>query len=314
MVPPAITGTRPSTDSGRHFLFHPGALVHKFQSKREAEFPPVLNTLEKDGRVSGEGDGCAIMDDNASSEVDEVILVRKLGSISSLRERRTKVLRQLEMVSHEHEAVADSQAHVELAQRILSAVRSHKARFFPTPHLIELLRARSGLMAMKMHQDAKLPPGITKTQRLDLLTKALADYVDDEDAQVGKTDLTVWDVSRPDHFNVQSDTYRYYIRSHASCLIHTKPSLTSRSLQSGERRTLLSSTTSPPSWSTSRCCWTMPGTKVWKTINRPRLLLSASKMLVPPGWHYVSSTITPNDLWRAIQCQLQIGRICFGQD
>jgi hypothetical protein len=107
MVPPAITGTRPSTDSGRHFLFHPGALVHKFQSKREAEFPPVLNTLEKDGRVSGEGDGCAIMDDNASSEVDEVILVRKLGSISSLRERRTKVLRQLEMVSREYADMAD---------------------------------------------------------------------------------------------------------------------------------------------------------------------------------------------------------------
>jgi hypothetical protein len=96
MVPPAITGTRPSTDSGRHFLFHPGALVHKLQSKRDAELPPVLPTLEKDERTSGEG--CAILDDHAS-EVDEVILVRKLGSISSLRERRTKVLRQLEMVS-----------------------------------------------------------------------------------------------------------------------------------------------------------------------------------------------------------------------
>jgi hypothetical protein len=50
-------------------------------------------------------------------------------------------------------------------------------------------------MALKLNQDTKLPMGITKTQRLDLLTRVLADYVDDADAQVGKTDQTVWDVS-----------------------------------------------------------------------------------------------------------------------
>jgi len=98
IVPPAITGTRPSTESGRHFLLYPGALVHKFHtSRRNLGLPPVAPSMEKGG---SSGDGCAMMNDNenASSEVDEVILVRKLGSIFSLRDRRTKVLRQLEMV------------------------------------------------------------------------------------------------------------------------------------------------------------------------------------------------------------------------
>lgn len=98
IVPPAITGTRPSSESGRHFLLYPGALVHKFHtSRRNLGLPPVAPSMEKGG---SSGDGCAIMngDEKCSSVVDEVILVRKLGSIFSLRDRRTKVLRQLEMV------------------------------------------------------------------------------------------------------------------------------------------------------------------------------------------------------------------------
>jgi hypothetical protein len=101
IVPPAITGTRPSTESGRHFLLYPGALVHKFHtSRRNLGLPPVAPSMEKGGSSGDVGDECAIMNDNekCSSVVDEVILVRKLGSIFSLRDRRTKVLRQLEMV------------------------------------------------------------------------------------------------------------------------------------------------------------------------------------------------------------------------
>lgn len=45
-----------------------------------------------------EGDG--EMGDEWESEVEEVILVRKLGSLISLRERRGKVLKELEMVSY----------------------------------------------------------------------------------------------------------------------------------------------------------------------------------------------------------------------
>jgi hypothetical protein len=96
IVPPAITGTRPSTESSRHIFLYPGTLLHKFHSRLEG-LPPVAPTMEKGGTS---GDGCA--DDNYSSEVDEVILVRKLGSIFSLRDRRTKVLRQLEMVCPIH--------------------------------------------------------------------------------------------------------------------------------------------------------------------------------------------------------------------
>jgi len=95
VVPPTITGTRPSTETARHFLLYPGALVHKFHtSRRNLGLPPVAPAMEKGG---SSGD-CAISDDRSSSEVDEVILVRKLGSIFSLRDRRTKVIRQLEMV------------------------------------------------------------------------------------------------------------------------------------------------------------------------------------------------------------------------
>ena len=61
--------------------------------------------LEDQSRLSGtalagEGDDSNATDplDRWESEVDEVVLVRKLGSLSSLRARRTAVLRQLEVV------------------------------------------------------------------------------------------------------------------------------------------------------------------------------------------------------------------------
>ena len=50
-------------------------------------------------KISSEEDECAAA---WESEVDEVILVRKLGSVASLRSRRTAVLRQLEIVSTCH--------------------------------------------------------------------------------------------------------------------------------------------------------------------------------------------------------------------
>jgi hypothetical protein len=85
---------------------------------------------------------------------------------------------------------------VELARRVLVAVRKHKAKFYPTPHSLEVLKkSTNGLVDGNLDRDTRIPGCITKTQRLDLLTKALSEYVDDEDAQLGKTDQTVWDVS-----------------------------------------------------------------------------------------------------------------------
>ena len=84
-----------------------------------------------------------------------------------------------------------------MAQRVLVAVRKHKAKFYPTPHSLEVLKkSTNGLVDGKLDRDTRIPGCITKTQRLDLLTKALSEYVDDEDAQLGKTDQTVWDVSQ----------------------------------------------------------------------------------------------------------------------
>ena len=86
---------------------------------------------------------------------------------------------------------------MELAQRVLIAVRKHKAKYYPTPHSLEVLKkSKNGLVDGKLDRDTKIPGCITKTQRLDLLTKALSEFVDDEDAQLGKTDQTVWDVSQ----------------------------------------------------------------------------------------------------------------------
>jgi hypothetical protein len=68
--------------------------------------------------------------------------------------------------------------------------------FYPTPHSLEVLKKSAvGLPGGKLDRDTKLPECMTKTQRLDLLTKALSEFVYDEDAQLGKTERTVWDVS-----------------------------------------------------------------------------------------------------------------------
>lgn len=183
IVPPAITGTRPSTDSGRPHMFQPTALFHRLQSVKEAELPAVAPGEEK---VPGQEDNdCALLDDNLDSEVDEVVLVRKLGSIYSLRDRRTKVLRLLE------------KAHVDLAKRILTAVSTHKAKFYNTRHLLDQLRQSSTNLAdTVLTRDTRLPAGITRTQRLDLLTRALADYADDGDAQLGLVEGSIWNVSQ----------------------------------------------------------------------------------------------------------------------
>lgn len=99
--------------------------------------------------------------EKGTGDVDEVILVRKLGSLISLRDRRNKVLKELELVSV-HSARL-TQAHVKLARRVLSAVRRHKQSH--KPH-----------------------------DRLDALTAELGQYVDDEPEQLGHSKETVWEV------------------------------------------------------------------------------------------------------------------------
>lgn len=230
IVPPAITGTRPSTDSGRPRIFQPIGFLHKLQGIREAELPPVAPDNEKIARDPE--NGCAILDDNIDSEVDEIILVRKLGSIYSLRDRRTKVLRQLEM------------AHVDLARRVLAAVSSHKAKYYNTPHLLYQLRQSStGLIATTLTRDTRLPAGITRTQRLDLLTRVLSNYVDDGEAQMGGSEQTVWEVSTTRRPYWSLLTHRSYTICLESFWIRTKLSLISKSPQSFESRTHRSSIT-----------------------------------------------------------------------
>ena len=112
---------------------------------------------------------------------------------------------------------------MELAQRVLIAVRKHKAKYYPTPHSLEVLKkSKNGLVDGKLDRDTKIPGCITKTQRLDLLTKALSEFVDDEDAQLGKTDQTVWDVSQFNQDNTD-DRSSIHFRETYSILIKLLP-------------------------------------------------------------------------------------------
>lgn len=112
MVPPSIAGKQFPADRVHHRVLHPGSLFTKQQVPKEVELPPVTPTLriqdmEKIGRDSGEheaeaatadGEDWSPTEDIFDSEVDEIILVRKLGAIESLRSRRQAVLKDLEMV------------------------------------------------------------------------------------------------------------------------------------------------------------------------------------------------------------------------
>ena len=59
---------------------------------------PTRDSIDIKPPANGEEQN-QIDEDNSESEVDEVILVRKLGSVASLRARRLDVLRQLEVVN-----------------------------------------------------------------------------------------------------------------------------------------------------------------------------------------------------------------------
>lgn len=94
-------------DKVRHRILQPGTLFAKQQAPKEVDLPPVTPTfriqdMEKAPRASGEGaEEWNLPDDLIDSEVDEVIMVRKLGAIESLRSRRQDVLKDLELVRME---------------------------------------------------------------------------------------------------------------------------------------------------------------------------------------------------------------------
>lgn len=77
----------------------PKRLLKKATQPKPNPPVPVTPANETSDPISEAAQGCA-EDDAFESVVEEVILVRKLGSVASLRERRIKVLRQLEIVSH----------------------------------------------------------------------------------------------------------------------------------------------------------------------------------------------------------------------
>nr|XP_018267046.1 uncharacterized protein I303_01029 [Kwoniella dejecticola CBS 10117]OBR89204.1 hypothetical protein I303_01029 [Kwoniella dejecticola CBS 10117] len=105
---------------------------------------------------------------NEESEIDEVILVRKLNTIASLRERRQDVLRKLEI------------AHVNLAKRVLAAAARHKKSMV------------GSVATMEKSIGAPLQPGASKTERLGRLVQALDPFLD-SNGSAGKMDTTVWD-------------------------------------------------------------------------------------------------------------------------
>ncbi|OCF73930.1 hypothetical protein I204_05778 [Kwoniella mangroviensis CBS 8886] len=105
---------------------------------------------------------------NEESDVEEVILVRKLHTIASLRDRRQDVLRKLEI------------AHLNLAKRVLAAASRYKRTMGVVP------------MISEKDKDQPLPPNATKQERMQRLVRVLDPFLDDH-GFAGKVDTTVWD-------------------------------------------------------------------------------------------------------------------------
>lgn len=88
----------------------------------------------------------------------------------------------------------DCQAHVKLARRVLNAVSKHKAK---RAKLVNQGKSVDLPMASKdtsENASVKDLAGLTKEERLDMLVDALGHFVDDEPAQKGEGEQTVWDV------------------------------------------------------------------------------------------------------------------------
>ncbi|WWC66498.1 uncharacterized protein I206_100400 [Kwoniella pini CBS 10737] len=103
------------------------------------------------------------------SEIDEVILVRKLNTIASLRDRRQDVLRKLEI------------AHVNLAKRVLKAAASHKKTM------------KGAQVISEKAVDAPVRSGATKAERLSRLVQALEPFLSDSESAT-EPGTTVWDI------------------------------------------------------------------------------------------------------------------------
>ena len=103
-----IVATKKHDNLFQRVAFSPRRLLKKQTDRKEQSVIPPTSPTDPDiqpghspGQVS-EGDNTMVdgeENETWESEVDEVILVRKLGSIASLRARRSAVLRQLEIVS-----------------------------------------------------------------------------------------------------------------------------------------------------------------------------------------------------------------------
>ena len=94
-------GTRVPVDVVHHHRLHPSKLFKgKSEPKeRSTSFPQRTHEKVEIGRDStSPEDGADGEGMRYESEVDEVVLVRKLGALASLRARRQAVLRQLEVV------------------------------------------------------------------------------------------------------------------------------------------------------------------------------------------------------------------------
>ncbi|ORX36074.1 hypothetical protein BD324DRAFT_642750 [Kockovaella imperatae] len=173
----------------RHVHFRPSEM---FKAK-PSPVPPIAIAIG-DSQPMTRGDTEQTFDvvdhDSADgmmeSEVDEIILVRKLGAVQSLRARRNAVLRQLEV------------AHVKLAKRVLKAVAAHQKKHSRPENMYTQLRPvhdmDAGLDALNGPRDEHLPTGLSREERLDRLTAALGGFVADSPEQLGESSETVWDI------------------------------------------------------------------------------------------------------------------------
>ncbi|KAL7420668.1 hypothetical protein Q5752_004619 [Cryptotrichosporon argae] len=158
-------------------LLHPGKLFKRYAEPKnevtaaDANAPGSLektqadDTMERTDGRDGQWDSVAERD----SQVEEVVLVRKLASI----------------------------AHVKLAQRVLGAVAKNKATFSPSNTATGQTRSdveKDIPVAQSVSRDQLLPSGLSKQERMKILVDVLSPYVGDAAVERGEGGQTVWDV------------------------------------------------------------------------------------------------------------------------
>jgi hypothetical protein len=110
-----------------------------------------------------------------------------------------------------------------MAQRILKAVRKHKAKF-PNAAQARIVvhpvhDIEKGIDGLNAERNEALPNHMTPGERMERLVQALGRFVDDEPEQLGRGSETVWDVGER-KITTDSRSYMRYLENSLTLIRH----------------------------------------------------------------------------------------------